>query len=173
MRGLSFIFASAGLLVAACAPRAVSTAASLSPGIPASARTFAVAAAPDAGSQAAAPLVEARLRQLGYEPSATPDLRVEVSTAERSRGVGAYTPGKCGAKAPDWIDSPYKKKLFEGGKVLTLNIRTIDAKTGTPLHSASASMRSDRGLAEAQAALTDAALHVDPRAAPVAAQQGC
>ncbi|WP_213981581.1 hypothetical protein [Sphingomonas sp. dw_22] len=173
MRELAFIFAAAGLL-AACTPKPVATVASLPPGIPAGAQTFAIVAAPDAGSQAAAPLVEARLRRLGYTPSATPDLRVEVSTAARARTVGAFTPGKCGASNPDWIDPPAEKRLFEGGKLLTLNIRTLDARTGMPLHQASATLRSDAGLAEAQAALTNAALGVDPREAPkAAAPRGC
>lgn len=170
MRGLAFLFVPAGLL-AACAPKPVATIASVAPGIPAGARTFAVVAAPDAGSRVAAPLVEARLRRLGYTPSATPDLRVEVSTAERARNIGAFTPSKC--STPDWTAAPAEKQVLGAGKLMTLNIRTLDARTGMPLHQASATLRSDRGLAQAQAVLADAALRIDPREAPAAAPHGC
>ncbi|MBO9622318.1 MAG: DUF4136 domain-containing protein [Sphingomonas sp.] len=166
MKSLAFVLASAGLL-AGCAARPVATAASYAPGVPASARSFAVNAAADDDSKAAARQVEARLRQLGYAPAASnPDLLVEVSMAERARGVGAFTPG---CTAPDWTARSGKKWLMGGGTVQTLNVRVLDAHTSAPVYQGSASLRARSGSAEEHiAVLTAAALPGDPRQAATA-----
>lgn len=160
-------------LMAGCAGDVLTSAAALQPGIPAGARTFAVAPTDDA-AKAAVATVEQRLRHFGFSPSATPDLLVEVSTAERSRGVGAYVPGSCGASGPEWVEPAESKWLVGGGKFVTLNVRMLDAATKTPLYQSSSSRRVEQGTAENQASLlAAAALGSDPRQASAKPAKAC
>lgn len=112
------------------------------------------------------------MRSFGYEASPTPDLLLEVSASERPRGVGAFTPDGCGAST--WAVPPHRKWLIGGGKVLTLNVRLLDARTNAPVYRSSASLRAGGGSAAAYAdELAEAALPADPRAAPKAAPARC
>jgi hypothetical protein len=165
IKRLLFALGSAGL-IAGCTPKPVSTVSSVAPGIAATPSTYAIVAAPDEVSKAAARHVDERLRGFGYAPAASPGLLVEVSTAARSRTVGAFVPG---CQGPEWTAEPERKKFFRGSKVLTLNVRVLDAKSQASLYHGSASLRQKGGGGEPHAAaLAAAALPTDPRQAPVA-----
>ena len=161
-------------LLGGCASVPNVSAVSLDPGLAAGDRTFAIQDAADEAARAAAPHVERRLRALGFEPSAKPDLLVEISTAERLRSVGAYGPGECSADAVSWVETPEENWLIGGGRVLTLNVHLIDAQTGAPLFQGTARRRAGSGFNEGHAeALAEAALAGDPRQAPRRAASDC
>lgn len=160
-------------MLAGCAGDALTSMAALPPGVPEGARTFAVSPS-DEAAKAAVGTVEQRMRRFGFTPSATPDLLVEVSTAERSRGVGAYVPGSCGAEGPEWVEPAESKWLVGGGKIVTLNVRMLNAATKAPVFQSSSWRRVEQGTAENQAALlAAAALGSDPRRVAVKAAKTC
>lgn len=164
----------AGALLAGCAGDPNTGAIALGAGVPAGATTFALAEPSDEAGRMAAPHVERRLRRLGFEPAAEPDLLVEIGGAERSRAVGAYVPDACDPATPSWVEPREDKWLAGGGTVLTLTVRLIDAQTGSPVFQASSHRRAAGGFNETHAeALAAAALARDPREARPAAVPHC
>ena len=173
-KGSPALAAAGAALLGGCASVPTGSAISLEPGLTAGDTTFAIVDAADEAAKAAAPHVERRLRALGFEPSPDPDLLVEISTAQRSRAVGAYVPGECSADAVSWVETPEENWLIGGGRVLTLNVHLIDAQTGMPLYQGSARRRAGSGFNEGHAeALAEAALAGDPRQAPRRAASDC
>jgi hypothetical protein len=169
-----FIATVGAALLGGCASVPAGTAVTLGPGLTAGDTTFAMLEPVGEGAKAAVPHVERRLRALGFEPAAEPDLLVEISAAERSRAVGAYVPGECDPEAVAWVEPAEENWLIGGGNVLTLNVRLVDAETGAPVFMSTAQRRAASGFSGAHAAeLASAALRGDPRKAPRRPAQGC
>jgi hypothetical protein len=158
------------LLAVACAPKTITTAAAVQPGISAEAETFSIAATDDEAAKSLAPLVESRLREMGYRPSDKPSLIVAIATSDRQRGVGAIVPG-CGPSG--WVAQPGRKWLIGGGYLMTLSVQISNAATGRVLYRSSASTRASTDDFGAQAPrLVSAALGANPREA-AAGPAGC
>lgn len=174
MRMNGYLALAGAVLLGGCASAPAGSAVSLDPGLTAADTTFAMLDPADEGARAAVPHVERRLRALGFEPSQNPDLLVEISAAERSRAIGAYVPGECETETVAWVEPPEENWLVGGGNVLTLNVRLIDAETGTPVFMSSAQRRAASGFTGAHAEeLAKAVLRGDPRKAPRRAAPGC
>lgn len=171
-RGFAAIGVAAALL-AGCAGDPNTTVMALGAGVPADAKTFALAEPGDEAGRLAAPHVSRRLQELGYEPAADPDLLVEIGGAERGRAIGAYIPG-CDAAVPDWVEPREDKWIAGGGSVLTLNVRLVDAETGAPLYYASSRRQASGSFdADHAAKLAQAALAANPRRAARAFPPSC
>lgn len=160
-----FLASLAACLLAACAGRPVTAAFSLPPGIAADASTYSISLPSDEAGQAALPFVERQLRRHGFRPGTSPDFVVTVSTTERSRRVGAFSPDACDPSR--WQQRAGRKWLAGGGRVTGLQVVFLDGRTGLPVYRGSASMRTSGGSIENQVeALATAALRDDPRRAP-------
>lgn len=152
-------------VLTACASKPISSAFTLTPGIPQNASTFAIAPTTDAASKAAVRHVEQQLIRLGYRLDASPDLIVLVSAAQHGRDVGALAAGSC--DGTEWAEQPGRKWFVGGGRVASLQVHLVDARSGKPVYQSSASIRSRMGSIEGYAkTLAVAALLSDPRRAP-------
>ncbi|HWK42848.1 MAG TPA: DUF4136 domain-containing protein [Croceibacterium sp.] len=164
----------ASVLMAGCAGNPGVSAMPIGRGVPEGAATFALAEPLDNVGRIAAPHVERKLRELGFEPSANPDLLVQVGGAERSRAVGAYIADPCDAATPAWVEQRGKGWLLGGGRVLTLTVRIIDAGTGAPVYQASSQRRMAGGFNDARIErLVDAALSLNPKEVAAPASPSC
>lgn len=161
-------------LLAGCGKAPLVSAAPIGSGLLEQSTSFAFADAVDDASQMAAPFVERRLREFGFEPSVNPDLLVEIGAAERSRAVGAYLPDTCEPPDLDWVEPRGEAWLIGGGRVLSLTVRLIDKKTGAPVYQAIAQRRMSGGFTTARVEkLVNTALSHNPRKATAAAGPDC
>src|SRR5690606_3352076 len=136
--------------------------------------SFALADPVDDAGRMAAPFVERRLREFGFEPSANPDLLVEIGAADRFRAVGAYLPDTCEAPALDWVEQRGEAWLIGGGRVLSLTVRLTDKKTGAPVYQATARRRMSGGFTTARVEkLVNTALKQNPREVTAQADPDC
>jgi hypothetical protein len=161
-------------LLAGCAKAPLVSAAPIESRLLEQSTSFALADAVDDASRMAAPFVERRLREFGFEPSANPDLLVEIASSDRSRAVGAYLPDTCEPPDFDWVEPRGDAWLIGGSRVLSLKVRLIDKKTGAPVYQATAQRRMSGGFTAARVEkLVNTALMHNPREATVTTGPDC
>lgn len=156
-------------LLAGCATAPVVNAFTLSPAFRTSEeRTFAFVPTDNPDAQAVLPVVERRLRELGYRRTDNPALLVDVGMAMRSRRIGAFVPEGTGGQT--WLTPPLEKRQAHRRNVRTLTVRILQARGQQPVYSGAATISASRGSpVKSDETLVGTLLHGDPRMAPLAA----